>query len=409
MKPVKFHKHLFDAVIDTCIEIFSSTIYADKAIARVLKKNPRWGSRDRAFIAQHTYELVRWYRLLAYLVEAQPTPTRADWWHMLGTWRLMHNLEIPAWNEFKNLNTNKLKQQLKKAEAIPEIIHSIPDWLHHLGLEELGEKWLQELPALNEQAPLYLRVNTLKVQPTTLIKKLSEEGIDASLIKHMPAALLVSKRSNVFATQSFKNGLFEVQDIASQRVAPFMELATGMKVIDACAGAGGKTLHMAALMQNKGKIVAMDTEQWKLDELRKRAVRAGVDSVETHLLDAQEIQMQKKYNEFADRVLLDVPCSGLGVLRRNPDAKWKLNMDFINNMRATQQAILTQYSNMTKVGGKLIYATCSIMPGENENQIATFLQNNPNFELEEQLHTLPSSGEDGFFMARMKRLYQCDL
>jgi 16S rRNA (cytosine967-C5)-methyltransferase len=127
------------------------------------------------------------------------------------------------------------------------------------------------------------------------------------------------------------------------------------------------------------------------------------------LLDAQEIQMQKKYNEFADRVLLDVPCSGLGVLRRNPDAKWKLNMDFINNMRATQQAILTQYSNMTKVGGKLIYATCSIMPGENENQIATFLQNNPNFELEEQLHTLPSSGEDGFFMARMKRLYQCDL
>lgn len=403
MKPIKFHKHLFDAVIDTCIEIFSTSIYADKAIAKVLKKNPKWGSRDRAFIAQHTYEMVRWYRFLAYLVEAESTPSRADWWHMLGTWRLLNHMELPAWNEFKNLNSNKLEQRLKQSDAIVEVKHSIPDWLHALGMEELGERWLNELPALNEQAPLYLRVNTLKTQPAALVRKLADEGIDAKPVNQNATALLVPKRANLFATQAFKNGLFEVQDIASQRVAPFMELTPGMKVIDACAGAGGKTLHMAALMQNKGKIVAMDTEQWKLDELRKRAVRAGIDTVETALLNAEQIEMPKKYLQFADRVLLDVPCSGLGVLRRNPDAKWKLSMEFINRMRSTQQAILTHYSQMTKVGGKLIYATCSIMPGENEKQVEAFLSSHSNFELEAQHHTLPSSGEDGFFMARMKR------
>jgi 16S rRNA (cytosine967-C5)-methyltransferase len=399
--PQRFYKLLFDAVIETSIEIFTSSTYADKAIGKCLKQHSKWGSRDRAFVAQHTYDMVRWYRLLAFLVDANPQPTRADWWHMLGALRWIQEQELPDWGEFKNLNINMLNKRFAEASSKPEIKQSVPDWLYELGQNELGGKWLNELEALNKQAQLYLRVNSLRVQPNKLIADLAKEGVLAFQDNRFSDALVIPKRVNVFGTQAFKNGWFEVQDIASQQVAQFMQLKAGMRVIDACAGAGGKTLHMAAIMGNKGKIVAMDTEQWKLDELRRRAARSGADTIEIYLLSSDGFAVPSKYKHTADRVLLDVPCSGLGVLRRNPDAKWKLNPDFINRMRNTQEQILTNYSQMVKPGGKLIYATCSIMPGENEQQVERFLKVNNQFILEDQFHTYPSQNMDGFFMARL--------
>jgi 16S rRNA (cytosine967-C5)-methyltransferase len=176
-----------------------------------------------------------------------------------------------------------------------------------------------------------------------------------------------------------------------------------MRVIDACAGAGGKSLHLAALLKNKGRIVALDTVDWKLEELKKRAKRAGAaDIIETRVIES--MKSIKRLYDSADRLLLDVPCSGLGVLKRNPDAKWKLSEEFIKEVRQTQSTILNEYSPMVKPGGLMVYSTCSILPSENEKQVETFLNSNQGkFELIEENHLLPSEGFDGFYMALIRR------
>ena len=177
-----------------------------------------------------------------------------------------------------------------------------------------------------------------------------------------------------------------------------------MRVIDACAGGGGKTLHLAALMQNKGRIIALDIEAWKLDELKKRARRAGAsDTIETRVIESSKVI--KRLENSADRLLLDVPCSGLGVLKRNPDAKWKLSPEFIEKVKITQQEILTSYSSMLKPQGVMVYSTCSILASENEKQVEKFMELNPGkFEIQQQDMLWPSEGFDGFFMCRLKKL-----
>ncbi len=193
-----------------------------------------------------------------------------------------------------------------------------------------------------------------------------------------------------------------MQDAGSQAIAPYLRIESGQRVIDACAGAGGKTLHLAALMKNKGRIIAMDTEEWKLQELQKRARRAGISNIEPKVIESGKTV--KRQANSADRLLLDVPCSGLGVLKRNPDAKWKLSLDFINKVRELQQHILRDYCDMLKPGGLLVYSTCSILPSENEEQVRVFLDSNKNFQLISDRHIFPSEGFDGFYMALMKKL-----
>ncbi len=195
-----------------------------------------------------------------------------------------------------------------------------------------------------------------------------------------------------------------MQDASSQLVGAALDVQPGMRVVDACAGAGGKTLHLAALMKNKGQIIAMDTEAWKLDNLKKRATRAGITIIEPRLIESSKTI--KRLHNSADRLLLDVPCSGLGVLRRNPDAKWKLTHEFISTIKKTQQEILEGYSPIIKKDGVLIYSTCSILPSENTGQVNTFLKASENqFVLQEEKKVFPSeSGFDGFYIAKIKRL-----
>jgi 16S rRNA C967 or C1407 C5-methylase (RsmB/RsmF family) len=239
------------------------------------------------------------------------------------------------------------------------------------------------------------------LQPQERIMK--GELIEAEAPAAFPDALILQERQNIFTRQQFRDGLFEVQDAGSQLIAPFLDPQPGMRVIDACAGAGGKTLHLAALMKDKGRIIAMDTEAFKLDELKKRARRAGAsNNIETRVIDSSKVI--KRLEDSADRVLLDVPCSGLGVLRRNPDAKWKLSTAFIDEVKVTQQQVLSQYSSMLKKGGLLVYSTCSILPSENEEQVKAFITSHPQFEMLEQKTLYPSEGFDGFYMARLKRL-----
>jgi 16S rRNA (cytosine967-C5)-methyltransferase len=394
---MKLYINLARAVIQSLELIFDEGRYADKVIEKVLKQNPKWGARDRRFIAETTYDIVRWYRLLQTLCD---TPSN-DYWSMIGCWCILHKIPLPDWEEFNGLSEKKISERLDKFRSIRRIHESIPDWMDDLGEQEVGDRWDDELHALNDEAEVVLRANTLKTSVRDLKELLHDEEIETKSIPHFPDALLLTRRQPVFRTQAFKDGLFEVQDAASQLIAPFLKIEAGMRVVDACAGAGGKTLHLASLMKNKGRIIAMDTEAWKLDELKKRARRANATSIETKVIESSKTI--KRLENSADRLLLDVPCSGLGVLKRNPDAKWKLTPEFVSNVKDLQQHILQDYCTMVKPGGLIVYSTCSILPSENQDQVKKFLGANQNFQFLEEKHTWPSEGFDGFYMALLKR------
>lgn len=394
---MKLYRNLCEAVIAGLQEIFDEKKYADKVIEKILKSNPRWGARDRRFIAETIYDIVRWYRLFRELAHAEEN----EYWKLLAVWCLWNKTEFPDWEEMKGVDRKKVLARYEEVKSERKIRESIPDWMDELGEREMGVNWTNELEALNESAAVVLRTNTLKISRHELQQQLEEENIITEAPADYPDGLLLEQRQNIFTRQAFKDGLFEVQDAGSQLIAPFLQVKPGMRVVDACAGAGGKTLHLAALMNNQGRIIAMDTEEWKLTELKKRARRAAVGNIETRLIESSKTI--KRLENSADRLLLDVPCSGLGVLKRNPDAKWKLTPDFIDRVRELQQHILQDYSNMIKAGGALVYSTCSLLPSENEEQVKKFLLANSNFELEEEKSSMPSAGFDGFYMARMKR------
>jgi 16S rRNA (cytosine967-C5)-methyltransferase len=397
-KKMRLHRGTSEAVVQALKLIFEENRYADKVIEKVLKQNSRWGARDRRFIAETTYDIVRWYRWFRELGQVKGN----DFWELLGVWCILSGVDLPAWEEFKGLSAEAVLASEKKNVYSRKVRESIPDWLDELGEMELGaDKWQIELSALNELAPVVLRVNTLKISKADLRARFEEEQIGTITVPEHPDALVLEERQNIFGSSAFKEGLFEVQDAGSQAISPFLRIAPGMRVIDACAGAGGKTLHLAALMKNKGRIVAMDTEQWKLDELQKRGRRAGVSNMEAKVIESGKTI--KRLANSADRLLLDVPCSGLGVLKRNPDAKWKLSLDFITKIRELQQHILHDYCDMLKPGGLMVYSTCSILPSENENQVQRFLSEKPGFQLVEEKHLFPSQGFDGFYMALISK------
>ena len=260
------------------------------------------------------------------------------------------------------------------------------------------------MAALNKQADVVLRVNTLNITKEKLQKELEQESIFTETLPNHPDALKLVERANVFKTDAFKKGYFEVQDASSQLVAAYLDVQPGMKVIDTCAGAGGKTLHLSALMQNKGQIIAMDIYESKLRKLKVRAKRN-----KAHNIDLKEInstKVIKKLHNKADRVLIDAPCSGLGVLKRNPDSKWKLQPEFIDNIKAIQQDILQSYSKMVKPGGKLVYATCSVLPSENQEQVKQFLTSESGKEfifVSDKKILASESGYDGFYMALLEK------
>jgi len=396
---MKLYINLARAVVQALEMIFDEGKYADKVIEKVLKQNPKWGARDRRFIAETTYDIVRWYRLMQTITS---TPSN-DYWSLVGCWCILNNVPLPDWEEFKDLSSKKIHERLERFKSIRKINESIPDWLDELGEQELGSAWDKELHALNEEAVVVLRANTLKISARELRAMLQQDDVETSTIPALPDALILKERQNVFRLPAFKDGLFEVQDASSQLIAPFMKIEPGMRVIDACAGAGGKTLHIASLLQSRGRIIAMDTEGWKLDELKKRARRAEVSNIETKIIESSKTI--KRLENSADRLLLDVPCSGLGVLKRNPDAKWKLTPEFINDVRVLQQHILNDYCNMLKPGGLMVYSTCSILPTENEKQVEKFMADKKGkFELLDEQHAKPSEGFDGFYMALIKRL-----
>lgn len=402
---MRLHRNLVFTVIDSINDIFNEDVYADKAVEKALKRDKRWGSRDRRFVAETIYDIVRWKRLYAEIANVKEPFSRPNLWRLFSVWCVLKGIQLPDWKQIESTPTRRIKGRFDELSKIRKFRESIPDWIDELCLSELGEEiWTKEMAALNKQAEVILRTNTLNITKEQLQKELAKEEINAEPIKGYESALRLVERANVFKTQSFKKGFFEVQDASSQLVAEYLDVEPGMKVVDTCAGAGGKTLHLASLMKNKGQIIAMDIYESKLRKLKVRAKRNKVHNIDTRVIDSTK--PIKKLHNKADRVLIDAPCSGLGVLRRNPDSKWKLEPEFLDNIKNVQQNILQQYSKMVKPGGKLVYATCSILPSENQEQVDKFLTSEfgKDFTFVKD-HKLLShkSGFDGFYMAQLLR------
>ena len=378
--------------------VFEDGQYAEPVLEKLLASDGRLGSRDRKLVAGIFYDLVRYRRHLEELEDRQLLQKPGDWFLRVCLWLMHQGKDLSHIKETEGWNSGLIRLPLSCSGAV---LASVPDWLWELGETELPGRWEKEMLALNQPAPVYIRVNTLKITRNELVQVLQTEGIQVREIPDHPDALELCDRTNVIRLGSFRKGLYEVQDAASQLIAPFLQAEPGQLIIDACAGAGGKSLHLAALTEDQGKIISMDVEGWKLEELKKRASRAGIKSVNTEFIRGNKTL--KYWDGKADRLLLDAPCSGLGVLRRHPDAKWKLSQDFVEEVKETQAEILDRYPRMLKPGGILVYATCSLMPGENDRQVEAFLEAHPEFSLEESQRSWPSEGWDGFFMARMRK------
>lgn len=310
---------------------------------------------------------------------------------------------LPELDGEEGFDRRGLKKRLAQAKDEVLLNDGCPLWLEELCSSELKGKWEAERKALGEESHRFIRCNTLKVSRDELAHQLKEEGVVTKAVAGVNTALEVTSNSALFRTKAFKDGMFEQQDAGSQMIGAFVDAKPGLRVVDACAGSGGKTLQLASSMEGKGVIIAMDTEQWKLDDLKKRAKRAGAFNIEPRVIDSTKVI--KRMHESADIVLIDAPCSGTGVIRRMPDSKWRDGREHLNEIRATQKDILDRYSKIAKIGGIVVYSTCSILPSENEKQIEAFLHNNKDkFELLEDKHIMPSSGFDGFYMAKLKRL-----
>lgn len=402
---MRLHRNLTFAVIDSIRDIFNEGVYADKAVEKALKRDKRWGARDRKFVAETIYEIVRWNRLYAEIAEVKTPYKRDDIWRIFSVWCILRGIALPDWNQIGDVPVRRIKGRFDELSKIRKYRESVPDWMDELGVSELGEAlWSKEIAAQNKQADVILRTNTLNISKELLQKKLRTENVITEFIPNHPDALRLTERANVFKTEAFHNGFFEVQDASSQLVAAFLEVEPGMKVVDTCAGAGGKTLHLASLMENKGQIIAMDIYESKLKKLKVRARRNKAHNIDMRVIDSTK-PIKKLYNK-ADRVLIDAPCSGLGVIRRNPDSKWKLQPEFIENIKKVQQEVLQSYSKMVKPGGKMVYATCSILPSENRKQVDKFLTSESGKEftfVKEKNVFAHISGFDGFYMALLEK------
>ncbi len=392
------HPNLTSQILAALGDIFARNQHAEQVVDARLKANRKWGARDRRLFAESIYENVRWWRLnwqLAGLPDAECLLPEAI------TEERVRMLWESYWSRRE---ATAAGLPVPSASELPLPIQaSVPDWLFEVGAREFGADWPGLLAALNQPADVFLRANSLHTTAGALKADLALQGIEAEEVPGLPDALRLKERRKLGNSTAFCNGLFEIQDAASQHVAPLLQVAPGQVVVDACCGAGGKTLHLAALMKNKGRLLALDVRDKPLHALAERAKRASISIIELGVLDKEQVHTD--LFATADRVLLDTPCSGLGTLRRNADVKWKMTAKEVARLTRVQARILRDYSQFVKPGGKLVYATCSLLPDENERQVQAFLaEHGAAWTLEQELQLRPDrEGFDGFYAARLKR------
>jgi 16S rRNA (cytosine967-C5)-methyltransferase len=390
---MKMHRILAEAASTIAKSVFREHKVLDHELATAFEENPKWGKRDRSFIAETVFEVARWRRALSFLIDSEETTALcAAQWVRMG-------YELPDWWAYHGKSAEEMRtRETELADQSRAVRESIPDWLDALGVAELGASWDAELTALNQRASVFLRVNTLRTTRPEAIAWLGSFNIVATEVPNLPDALVLAPGKALPKTLRF-DGRVEIQDAGSQMIAPLVDPQPGERIIDACSGAGGKSLHLAALMKNEGRVFGMDIDTKKLAELERRARRAGA----TKCVKSKEITASTAadFADVADRLLIDAPCSGLGTLKRQPDLKWRLKPAQLDRLRGIQAELLEKYTAMLRPGGRLVYATCSILPSENRAAIDRLLAKG-NFTLLEECPVSPAAtGYDGFYAAAL--------
>lgn len=350
----------------------------DRWIHLYFRSHPALGSKDRAFIAETTYTLLRWKGLIDHLCK-----------------------DGISWEERYALLDDFVPEHLLANETIPLHIRvSFPEELfallsHHYGTEKAVELCL----ASNSAAPTTVRTNTMKISRDDLLS-LWKERFSVSPTILAPEGIIFADRMNFFQLPEFKQGLFEVQDEGSQLVAAQVKVQPGDLVLDFCAGAGGKTLAFAPQLEGKGQIYLHDVRSHALQEAKQRLRRAGIQNAQVVMSDSKSLKSLKKKMDW---VLVDVPCSGTGTIRRNPDIKWHFTAETLNRLIGQQRTIFEQALSFLKPSGTIVYATCSLLQEENEQQVDYFLRTYNLALCAPPLQTVPTiGGMDGFFCASMK-------
>lgn len=392
---MKMHRILAEAAAGIAKSVFREQRVLDHELAAAFEANPKWGKRDRSFIAETVFEVVRWRRVLGFLADSEETTALcAAQWVRMG-------YDIPEWWTYRGEVIAEIQAREAAVADQPRAVReSVPDWLDELGFSELGAAWDTELTALNQRAPVFLRVNTLRATREEAIAWLAEAGVSASEVAGLPDALVLEAGKQLPKLMRV-DGRVEIQDAGSQTIAPLLAPQRGQRVIDACSGAGGKSLHLAALMHGDGRVFAMDIDSKKLAELSRRAKRARAQRcISTKPITAST---PEDFAGVADGLLIDAPCSGLGTLKRQPDLKWRLKPAALERVRGIQRELLESYPAMLKPGGRLVYATCSILPSENRAAVDHLLARG-GFSLVEEHPVSPAeTGFDGFYAAVLRK------
>ncbi len=421
------------SLIGHVTELYSDVLISPKPADRLIdvffRERKYLGSKDRRFISETVYGILRNKRKIELVIQFTQD-MRTSLFSCLAyllidrkysAELLSSEIDVPIETLLtieQNINVNPVSDSSIESIAVQ---YSFQDWMISEWKEYFGGSELDSLcSTLNTQAPMTIRVNTIKTTVEECQRKMLIEGVETEKAQYSPYALHLKKRMNVFQLQAFKDGLFEVQDEGSQLLAMLVDPKPKSKVLDACAGAGGKALAMASIMNNRGEIFAFDIHSFRLDELKKRIRRSGVDSIRTKAI--RENEVEEGFIGAADFVLVDAPCTGTGTIRRNPGMKWSVTRKMVQELREKQLSILSFNSQYTKVGGRLVYATCSLLKDENENVVEQFLNKEKNFELvnpssilerynlagmadSKYFQLLPHRfNTDGFFAAVMKRI-----
>jgi len=400
---------------------------ADHIIDTFFRQRRYLGSHDRRELAESVYGILRHLRLLQFYI----AKTKPD------------SVNHPAWlfAAYK-LHIEKISPEALQAYSLPlsspEILDlatsdatdlgqqslglrtSFPDWLVEKLQKQMGEiETARLLESLNQPPPLTIRVNTLKTTREKCLSELSQRGHECASTQLSPDGIHLKKRANLFGLDLFKEGWFELQDEGSQIISLLVDPKPNWRVADVCAGGGGKTLHLAALMKNRGEIWAFDVVPRRLENLRERARRCGIHNIRVQLLQQNEVP--PSLLDQMDAILIDAPCTGTGVFRRNPDAKWKITPEMVQEMASKQKQIINYYTPLLKPGGRLVYATCSLLAEENEEVVQAFLAQRADFQPSaiatilqryqlshlaagNALHLFPHQhNTDGFFAAALER------
>jgi 16S rRNA (cytosine967-C5)-methyltransferase len=392
---------------------------ADAVVSRYFREHRELGHADRAFVAETVFAVLRRGRSLEVRCAGQLSNRR----------RLLAALAVTrGWSQRELAPVLKANEEewlaaakaMREEDLAPAVRCDLPDWLYERLAAQFGADEVPALArALNQPAPLDLRVNTLKMNRDTLLEKLAADGVAAAPGPLSPLAIRLRDKPALAKTALFLEGAYEVQDEGSQLLGYLLEPKRGEMVVDFCAGAGGKTLLLGAMMRNTGRLYAYDVSDKRLANLKPRLARSGLSNVHPVRIEHERDQKIKRLAGKADRVLVDAPCSGLGTLRRNPDLKWRQSEASVAELTVKQAAILAAAAKLVRPGGRLVYATCSLLAAENDEIVAGFLAAHPDFKLLPASdilarHDIAIAGDtlrlrpdlhntDGFFAAALER------